>query len=121
MLEEKELIMCGNCYEKNETGRKYCKKCKNELSYSKKVEYEDASNSSNVIAKKIEIFVMFVKVVACILAIINLVILSSETGKFLIPLLVSVGIIAVAWISTLMLEAIAEGLNLLQDIKNKRK
>ena len=39
--------------------------------------------------------------------------------KFLIGILSGLVLVALTWLSTLIFEAIAEGLNLLQDIKNK--
>ncbi len=78
------------------------------------------SNSSNIVAQKFAMVVSVTKIIGYILAFIfGLVMLDVSGDNFFIAIL-SGGIFALfVWFSTLLYEAIAEVLNLLQDIKNK--
>ena len=131
--EEKGKFLCKDCwkeiskeeYNKNDGA---CKECyierKNIIAQTKKQEsikekqYEDSSNSSNVVAEKFILVVLIIKILGYLGAIIIGAIYIGNIGFG--PGLLIGGIIAISvWFSTLIFEAIAEGLNLLQDIKNK--
>ena len=142
-MEESNIVICENCYEENEATRLNCKKCGNRIYKNEDIkseaktkinqkgdsgenhninemEYTNASNSSNEVAEKFMIVVMLIKVIgysaAFILGLSTMMDLNFWSG-----LLVAGGIAVGVWLSTLLYEAIAEGLNLLQDIKNKLK
>jgi hypothetical protein len=114
---------CGTTENVNFEGM--CKKCYEEsLGFNKntvsnrKIEYTNSSNNSNRIADKFTLVVNITKILgylcAIIIAIVMMINVSLWSG-----LLVGLVIAGIVWFSTLLFEAIAEGLNLLQDIKNK--
>lgn len=72
----------------------------------------------NKVANKFNFVVMIVKCIGYLLA-ITIFICFIQMDKFLVGLGWCVGLSFATWLSTLIMEAIAEGLNLLQDIKNK--
>ena len=101
----------------------YCKNCIEEIEEDtieekKNTEYINSSNSSNAVANKFILVVNIVKFIGYIAAIILGLILIGQ-GIILLGILGAIIIAIITWFSTLMFEAIAEGLNLLQDIKNK--
>jgi hypothetical protein len=61
---------------------------------------------------------MIIKFIGYVGAVISAIILIGN-GEFGVGILAGLVIAIVTWFSTLLFEAIAEGLNLLQDIKNK--
>lgn len=140
-MEESNIIICEKCYEENELTRNTCKKCgarlyKNNIENDtkggstkkksipkkdndvKEVEYIDSSNSSNTVAEKFILVVMITKFIGYIGAVI-LAIVFIGNGEPGLGILAGIVIAIATWFSTLLFEAIAEGLNLLQDIKNK--
>lgn len=140
-MEESNIIICEKCYEENESTRNTCKKCgaklyKNNAENNakdgstkkksipkkdndvKEVEYIDSSNSSNTVAEKFILVVMITKFIGYIGAVI-LAIVFIGNGEPGLGILAGIVIAIATWFSTLLFEAIAEGLNLLQDIKNK--
>ncbi|MCI8290894.1 MAG: hypothetical protein HFJ25_01365 [Clostridia bacterium] len=140
-MEENNIIICEKCYEENEVARNTCKKCgaklyKNNVengtkedfhkkktteqkeTTAKEIEYIDSSNSSNTVADKFILVVMIIKFIGYVGAVISAIILIGN-GEFGVGILAGLVIAIVTWFSTLLFEAIAEGLNLLQDIKNK--
>ena len=142
-MEESNIVICENCYEENEATRLNCKKCGNRLYKNEEIksatnfkikeekensktdnrveiQYTNSSNSSNEVAEKFIIVVMLIKVIGYSAAFI-LGLSTMMNSNFLGGLLVAGGIAIGVWLSTLLYEAIAEGLNLLQDIKNKLK
>lgn len=147
-MEENNIIICENCYEENESSRKTCKNCGATLYHNEnikinktkakteteskqnmnnkkhkedeeEVDYINASNSSNEVANKFTLVVTIGKVIGYALAIITALIIIFGMEEFLIGILSGVMIAIITWLSSLLFEAIAEGLNLLQDIKNK--
>ena len=137
-MEEKEvdldkLMICPKCKAVNRNER-YCHNCGRDLlsnepiedeSEENKIEYIDSSNSSNVVAGKFELVVLIIKFIGYISALIIVIAflimaISFEKGHlFLIGIILGIIQAIITWLSTLILEAIAEALNLLQDIKNK--
>ncbi len=124
-FDKDKLIICNNCKAINR-GERFCHNCGNDLlenkaqnnNEEKTIEYTDSSNSSNVVAQKFTIIVISTKVVGYILSIIVAIIL-MRVVKFWLGLIVGLLIADITWLSTLLFEAIAEIINLLQDIKNK--
>lgn len=124
-FDKDKLIICNNCKAINR-GERFCHNCGNDLlenkaqnnNEEKNIEYTDSSNSSNVVAQKFTMIVITTKVIGYILSIIVAVILMN-TIKFWVGLVVGLLIADITWLSTLLFEAIAEIINLLQDIKNK--
>lgn len=100
-----------------------CKKCYEESlgvteESKKEISYTNASNSSNTVANKFTLVVMITKVIGYLCAIIiGIVIIAND--YFLTGIVTGIVIAVAVWFSTLIFEAIAEGLNLLQDIKNR--
>lgn len=124
-FDKDKLIICNNCKAINR-GERFCHNCGNDLlenktqnnNEEKTIEYTDSSNSSNVVAQKFTMIVITTKVIGYILSIIVAIIL-MRVVKFWLGLIVGLLIADVTWLSTLLFEAIAEIINLLQDIKNK--
>lgn len=124
-FDKDKLIICNNCKAINR-GERFCHNCGNDLlenkaqnnNEEKNIEYTDSSNSSNVVAQKFTMIVITTKVIGYIFSIIVAVILMN-TIKFWVGLVVGLLIADITWLSTLLFEAIAEIINLLQDIKNK--
>ena len=124
-FDKDKLIICNNCKAINR-GERFCHNCGNDLlenkvqdnNEEKTIEYTNSSNSSNVVAQKFTMIVITTKVIGYILSIIVAVILMN-TIKFWVGLVVGLLIADITWLSTLLFEAIAEIINLLQDIKNK--
>lgn len=142
-MDESNIIICENCYEENESTRTTCKNCgaklyhnnnesyadtqskstnNNTKNYQRKQEYIDSSNSSNRVASKFTLVVTIVKFIGYIGAIIvAIVMMSIDEDMIGLGILIGIAVAIATWFSTLFFEAIAEGLNLLQDIKNKLK
>ena len=72
----------------------------------------------NIVANKFTLVVTIVKAIGYIVATVMGIMTMTSTNAFL-GLLCGGAIAIATWLSTLIFEAIAEGLNLLQDIKNK--
>ena len=94
---------------------------------TKKSKGESRSESSNVVARKFSIIVFIIKLIgysaATIAGLVTAgMIMSTGDEAFIWGLLagflVGFVIVVITWLSTLTLEATAENLNLLQDIKN---
>lgn len=103
--------MCKKCYEESLGVTKESKK---------EISHTSESNSSNKVANKFTLVVLITKIVGYLCAIICGLIFMGDEG-FWFGLLIIVSIAIAVWFSTLIFEAIAETLNLLQDIKNKIK
>lgn len=73
---------------------------------------------NNKVALKFGIVIMIIKAIGYIGAVMLFIVLAS-TEQFLSGLVTGVITFIVTWFSTLIFEAIAEGLQLLQDIKEK--
>lgn len=134
-MEENNIIICEHCYEENETTRNTCKSCGAKLYKGKETkdnrqseEYlgEERTNIStndieieNPVAQKFSLVVNVIKVIGYVSAIILACYLWSESENFLFGGGVGISIAIATWLSILIFEAIAEGLNLLQEIANK--
>ena len=115
---------CKKCHTtENVNFEGMCKKCYEESvgiieEEEKDIEYVNSSDSSNMVANKFTLIVVIIKVIGYIGAIVTLIafLIHGEIGQgFLFGIIIAV----ITWFSTLAFEAIAEILNLLQDIKNK--
>ncbi len=136
-MKKMETMQCKECcrdiskevYEKNNG---YCNICyadredieseKKEFNKEKKSEtqYIDSSNSSNIVAKKFKLVVKTIKIIGYVGAVIIAIMFMSIGDLWVLTgFLSGIAIAITTWFSTLLFEAIAEGLNLLQDIKNK--
>lgn len=118
-MEEKKCKKCGTTENVNFMGM--CENCYKESirgDEKKKVEPTNSSNCSNSVADKFLLVVLIVKFIGYIGAVITAIIFMVN-GGFGLGILSGVIIAISIWCSTLLFEAIAEGLNLLQDIKNK--
>lgn len=121
------IIKCPLCNNDVSDKAKKCPHCNYELNMYNEVERLKNSvsvsshsnrNIFNPVAKKINLVVMVIKVLGYLSAFIVLINWMSieELGwgiVFFILLCIA------TWLSTLILEAIAEGLNLLQEIRDK--
>ena len=88
----------------------------------KNKENANLNNNSNVVARKFTLVVNIIKILGYISAIgIGIYVYDIEGEEFFPGLIAGVVTAASVWISTLLFEAIAEALNLLQDIKDKLK
>lgn len=115
---------CKKCHTtENVNFEGMCKKCYEESvgiieEEEKEIEYVNSSDSSNMVANKFTLIVIIIKVIGYITAVVTLIafLIAGEIGQgFLFGIIIAV----ITWFSTLAFEAIAEILNLLQDIKNK--
>ena len=124
-FDKDKLIICNNCKAINR-GERFCHNCGNDLlenkvqddNEEKTIEYTNSSNSSNVVAQKFTLIVVINKIIGYICSIVIAIILIIAVN-FWIGLVFGLLIAVMTWLSTLLLEAIAEIINLLQDIKNK--
>ena len=121
------IIKCPNCNQDVSDKAKNCPHCDykindfdevERLKNSVSVSPSNTRNTFNPIAKKFNLVVMIVKVIGYFSAFISIIAFAS-IREFWWGLLGSIVIVISTWLSTLLFEAIAEGLNLLQDIKNK--
>lgn len=124
-FDKDKLIICNNCKAINR-GERFCHNCGNDLlenkaqnnNEEKTIEYTNSSNSSNVVAQKFTLIVVINKIIGYICSIVIAIILIIAVN-FWIGLVFGLLIAVMTWLSTLLFEAIAEIINLLQDIKNK--
>ncbi len=137
-MENENIIICENCYEENQSNRTICKNCGAKLYHneesksssekkkvSKKEKYIDnedintEDDTTNKVAFKFLIVINIMKLLGYGASIIGFIVWLNleETGSaFLCLILGAIG----TWLSTLIFEAIAEGLNLLQKIVDKK-
>ena len=132
-MENKELIICEKCYEENEITRNTCKYCgaklykndnnkssnsKNKIKDEETINYDDENEITNKVASKFSLLVGIMKFIGYSASFISFIaLLSSEETGFAFLCLIGGAIFT--WLSTLFFEAVAEGLQLLQDIKDK--
>lgn len=83
------------------------------------MEENERKNAQNKVARKFNIIVTVTKVFGYFIAVLTMIITTSVTSNFGTGFLYGVSIAIATWLSTLLFEAIAEGLNLLQDINNR--
>jgi hypothetical protein len=126
------IIKCQNCGNDVSDKAKQCPHCNAIINYENSIENifnkvkENAisSNASsnkriyNRVSKKFNIVIFILKFLGYFGAFITLIVLFS-LKEYGFGLLYFVIVSIVTWLSTLILEAISEGLQLLEDIKNK--
>lgn len=136
-MEENNIIICENCYEENQANSTTCKNCGAKLYHNEETKESSEKNnvsknennvdneyintdetSTNKVAFKFLIVVNIMKILGYGASIIGFIaFMVQDEGGFAFLTLI-VGAIT-TWLSTLLFEAIAEGLQLLEDIKNK--
>ena len=132
-MENKELIICEKCYEENEITRNTCTYCgatlykndnnkssnsKNKIEDEETINYDDENEITNKVASKFSLLVGIMKFIGYSASFISFIaLLSSEETGFAFLCLIGGAIFT--WLSTLFFEAVAEGLQLLQDIKDE--
>ena len=127
------IIQCQNCGNDVSDKAKQCPHCQSVINddngienilnnFKVKTEISNANSNNkkiyNRIARKFDLVVWIIKFLGYLGGIISLIILTS-LDDFIIGLVVCIVTCIVTWLSTLLFEAIAEGLQLLEDIKNK--
>jgi len=127
------IIKCQNCGNDVSDKAKQCPHCgitiNNEngietvLNKAKiRMETSDTTNKNkrkyNKVANKFNLVVWIIKFLGYLGAIISLIVF-TQLGNFGVGLLVCIITCIITWFSTLIFEAISEGLQLLEDIKNK--
>ena len=118
------LIKCKKCGTDNVITRSNCKNCgaileKKNINQDRNVENEvSAIVRTNKVASKFSLVVNIMKFLGYFATIIGFFALFSIEEQGFAFLCLICGVI-VTWLSTLFFEAIAEGLQLLEDIKNK--
>lgn len=120
-MEDNNIIFCEKCYKANESNRTTCINCGAPLK-KEKLNHRDNKmnivNKTNKVAAKFSIIVSIIKFIGYLASIIAFITFLSleETGlAFLYLICGSI----VTLFSTLLFEAMAEGLQLLEDIKKK--
>lgn len=121
------IIRCPQCNEDVSDKAKYCPHCNYQLNkydeverlkYSVGVFPSNIRNTFNPVAKKFNLVVMITKILGYFSAFIAMILFVS-IKKFWWGLFWCVILCIATWFSTLIFEAIAEGLNLLQEIRDK--
>lgn len=120
-MEDNNIIFCEKCYKANEPNRTTCINCDAPLK-KEDINHQNnkinTSTKTNKVAAKFSIIVSIIKFIGYLASIIAFITFLSleETGlAFLYLICGSI----VTLFSTLLFEAMAEGLQLLEDIKNK--
>ena len=120
-MEDNNIIFCLYCYKANEQDRTTCINCGAPLKKGN-INHQNnkikTSERTNKVALKFSVIVSIIKFVGYVASIISFITLLSlgETGFAFICLICGTFL---TLFSTLIFEAIAEGLQLLEDIKNK--
>ncbi len=121
------IIRCPQCNEDVSDKAKYCPHCNYQLNKYDEVEklrnrFNGTSTNlrdiNNPVAKKFNFLVMTMKIIGYFSAFISLITFIS-LGKFWFGLGIFISALGGVWLSTLIFEAIAEALNLLQEIRDK--
>lgn len=121
------IIRCPQCNEDVSDKAKYCPHCNYQLNKYDEVERlkhsvgispSNIRNTFNPVAKKFNLVVMITKILGYFSAFIAMILFVS-IKKFWWGLFGCVILCITTWFSTLIFEAIAEGLNLLQEIRDK--
>lgn len=121
------IIRCPQCNGEVSDKAKSCPHCNYQLNKCDEVERlrnnvsvssNNNRNAFNPVAKKFNLVVMIMKVLGYFSAFIGLIIFASME-QFWWGVLWCIVICIVTWLSTLIFEAIAEALNLLQEIRDK--
>ena len=73
----------------------------------------------NKVAAKFNIIISVIKILGYFGAFLCLIIGITKTSNYIFGLWIGAIVSIITWLSTIFLEAIAEGLQLLEDIKNK--
>ena len=122
-MEENNKRKCKKCgTTENVNFEGMCKKCYEESIRigNDEEQYINSSNSSNNVAQKFLLVVNIIKFLGYFVSIFCGIMLIINVN-FWLGLGVCLVIAIITWLSTLLFEAIAEALNLLQDIKNNIK
>lgn len=121
-MEKRYCKKCGRPLDRGDID--YCRGCVEEKNgqtveqYQQKQYSEKEKSYTNTVASKFSLVVSIMKFLGYGATIIGFIALfSNEEQGFAFICLICGGI--VTWLSTLFFEAIAEGLQLLEDIKNK--
>ena len=120
-MEDNNIIFCEECFKANEPNRTTCINCGAPLKKGNIKHQNNRINTltkTNKVAVKFSIIISIVKFIGYLASIIAFITFLSleETGlAFLYLICGSI----VTLFSTLLFEAMAEGLQLLEDIKNK--
>lgn len=128
------IIQCQNCGNDVSDKAKQCPHCQTVINDDNGIENilnkvkikTQTTNSTNNynkriynrVANKFNTVVFIVKFLGYFAGFIWLILL-AQNDNFLMGLGVCIGIFIITWFSTLIFEAIAEGLQLLEDIRNK--
>lgn len=121
------IVRCPQCNGEVSDKAKSCPHCNYQLNKYDEVERlrnsvsvssNNNRNAFNPVAKKFNLVVMIMKVLGYFSAFIGLIIFASME-QFGWGVLWCIVICIVTWLSTLIFEAIAEALNLLQEIRDK--
>lgn len=126
------IVKCKNCGKDVSDKARECPHCQaivNDTNELENVLYnfkEKRKNENNVntrkiynkVATKFNIVVYIIRIIGYFSGFVSLIIL-AQNNSFLLGLVVCVITCIVTWLSTLFFVAIAEGLQLLQDIKEK--
>lgn len=120
-MEDKNIIFCEKCYKANEPNRTICINCgatlkRDNINYqNKKINTQSITNS---VSHKFSLLVGIMQIIGYLASFIAFVtfLTLEETGFAFLSLICGT---IVTWLSTLFFEAVAEGLQLLQDIKDK--
>ena len=126
------IVKCKNCGKDVSDKARECPHCQaivNDTNELENVLYnfkEKRKNENNVntrkiynkVATKFNIVVYIIRIIGYFSGFVSLIIL-AQNNSFLLGLVVCASTCIVTWLSTLFFVAIAEGLQLLQDIKEK--
>lgn len=111
------IIKCPQCNEDVSDKAKICPHCNYDIDIFNKTE-KLKNDDYNPVARKFNLVVIIIKILgyfSAFTSLITFIILKS----FWFGILSFIIICIATWLSTLIFEAIAEGLNLLENIKNK--
>ena len=117
------IIKCPQCNGDVSDKAKNCPHCNylmNEFETVERLKNKSniTKNNCNPVAKKFNLVVMIIKIIGYFSAFISLIVfINLNVGWW--GLLSFIVIVISTWLSTLIFEAIAEGLNLLQEIRDK--
>ncbi len=122
-MDENNVIFCEKCYKANEPTSKRCVQCgarlpKNNDNTTQNQNNNTNDSKTNAVAFKFKIVVRIIQFVGYIGALI-VAILYMVLEQFWLGIAFGIAIAVFTWFSKLIFEAIAEGLQLLEDIKNK--
>lgn len=124
-MEEKNIIICENCYEENNSKRKTCSNCGATLYYNPEIkkdmpnnEKKSEHNNANIIENNYyqNTVAKIIKILSFILGILGIIVGLTTIEDLQ---LMSIIIIVTSLISSILIYALGEIIQLLEDIKNK--